>query len=683
MAGRQFGKYQLDRELGRGPLGKVYAAKNLETNQLVVFRGFQRPKDADETRWNEAIRRFHSKLDQAKKLDHPHIANVYEFGVRGSLYYIVTEYFEGQTVRQIIDSDHTPSIDKVTSIVTQCCEVIDHAAAQGMNHGDLTPYNILVLADGNIRVINYGLAHTRNRLGSAHLAPEQLNGSTGDHRSDIFSLGTIAYALLSGTHAFHGQSVEELCRNIQSAQPRPLVGFPAYLQGIIFKMFAKTLSVRYPSGSEVIRDLENKKVPAGFAKVDEKPEAVLGRSPWERNYYQPPPSLGEYKLDEGDLAEARERIRQRRLGWIRLSERVTLRIAVALFMLVIASTIADSFKASRSEVAMAVLAAKGSPQVCPVKLKDDNIWIPLRRDDWINQGDAIRTNAGDTTALEMRDGTRLELAPNTDLKVTTMQFRRRSASKVREFALTRGRVWARVRHLHGKHSKFEIASGGATVRVTGTSIGVQTAGEDKALFATYSGTSAVVVGKQSTPLPAGKALGVTEGQIAGKIDSIPDKDLKRFANLANLHAAEPFFVKLRQALIQAEERVLLPTIGAVTKLKDLEPEDTNKEFFNLQHVGGIAKATTAMRAISMTLETCDEYPEEIGLTDLTGIGMDDDPKWRKTTLQQFSGERLLSYERTGKGYTIKARANTRAKQLIICENGRVEVIEEEQAAKQQ
>jgi len=85
-----------------------------------------------------------------------------------------------------------------------------------------------------------------------------------------------------------------------------------------------------------------------------------------------------------------------------------------------------------------------------------------------------------------------------------------------------------------------------------------------------------------------------------------------------------------------------------------------------------------MRAIAMALEMLDEYPEQIGLTDLTGIGMDEDAKWRRTTLQQFDGGRLLSYERTSNGYIIKARANTESKPLIVCTNGSVEVVETEQ-----
>lgn len=673
MAGRCFGKYELDRELGRGPLGKVYAAKNVETGQMVVFRGFQRPQNADDAHWNQAIQRFHSELTAAQKLNHPHIAKVYESGLMGSLYYVVTEYFEGKTVRQIVDQEGKQDVERVVDILKQVCEVIQYATEQGMNHGDLTPYNIIVLDDGNIKVINYGLAHTRNRLGSPYLSPEQLTGAPGDDRSDLFALGAIAYELLTGAAAFRADTVEQLCRNIIGAHPPALLGVPPYLQGIVWKMLAKNPDERYESASRALNDLREQFLPREFMDEVVAPKPVAAHTPWERNHYQPPPSLAEYKLDESDLAEVRERIRVRRWKMIKLGERISLRVVAVVVVIFLASTVMDALTASRKEVALTVVATTGAPRVRPAKLAEMNAWIPVKKDDLINAGDILRTNKASTITLRMQDGTRVKMSGGSELMVKEFTYRRKKAAKIREFELHDGRVWARVRGMRGKKNVFSIASAGGKIKVTGTDIGAISEDGKQATFVTFEGSSKVETPQGTTTLDAGKQVEVDVGKIISEVQAIAKGELALFDAQTDLQESDPLLVSIRQSLVHAEEGLLMPVLGAVANLGDLKPKDFNKNYF--QQIGGIAKAMTAMRAITIALEGDPEYPETIGLTDLSGLGLD--AEGVKKILEQFDGNKLLSYQRVAPdGYEFTARANTGKKELLRARRGTVEVVDE-------
>lgn len=677
MAATRFGKFELVRELGRGPLGKVYAATDGETGQLVVFRGFRRPEKADDTHWGQAIQRFHDELSLAKNLAHPNIAKVYEFGEMPPLYYIVTEYFEGRTLRQLLDSESRPTVEQIVPILRQVCQVIDYATGQRINHGDFTPYNVLVLPDGTVKVINYGLAHTRNRLGSPYLAPEQLTGAPGDHRSDFFSLGSLTYELLTGAAAFRGETVEQLCRNILGELPAPMMNVPPYLQGIVRKMLAKDPRNRYASGSAILADLRGKQVPAGFEGEVTEVKTVDLHAPWAQNQYQPGPCLAEYRLDEGDLAEARERIRVRRWRLFQLGERITLRIAVAFGLLFLASTTWDVLTQSKQEVALTVMSLQGSPQLRPKRFADFNGWIPIRQEDWVNEGDMIRTKSDSSVTLRTRDGTRIKIGPNTKLEVQSIQYKRKSASKVREFALHQGRIWARVRGMHGKKNTFSIAAAGGEIRVTGTDIGVTTRGKGEASFSTFAGSSVVEAQGATGSLPAGKQLQVAGGQITGNPRPISPEDLNVFKAQEEIMQSDPLWASIRQSVVHAEESVLLPVIAKVSNLKDLKPGDVNANYFG--QLGGMAKAMTAMRAITIALEGDPEYPDQIDLQTLAGIGLEQ--KDADRILKQFDGHCLLSYQRLGNsGYEFTARADTKKKELLRARNGQVEKVESNESS---
>lgn len=658
------GKYTLEQELGRGPLGKVYVAVHTETGQKVVFRGFAKPQKVDKAHWKESIARFTNELTAARQLNHPNIAALYDFGEIGSLYYVVTEYFEGQSFRSLVDEHGPQQIDAMTPLVEQACHAMDYAGSLNVNHGDLTPYNILVLPKGQVKIINYGLSHCRHKLGSPYLAPEQLTGFAGDLRSDVYSLGVVLYELLKGEVPFRGDSLQELCQRIATVHPPPLLNVPDYVQGVIAKMLAKSPEERYQAAAHVTDDLAAGRIPEGFEAEVVRPAAVA--TSWHESHYQPLPSLADYKLDEREIAEtkawARARRKERaaaRRVWVR-------RAAFALAGILLVVLVMDTIKMSRREALLTIAGKAGRSEKYLAK---QDIWVPILYNDYVFlQGDRIRTTKGARLTLETREGTRIQIAPQSELWVETFSYEPAKRLRERKFLLMRGRVWANVKKLQSHNSTFAIASGGCVVRVTGTVFGLMKAGNDVGVTS-HEGQVQVAAGGAERVLPAGTEITVEPGEPLGEGEELSEEERKLLSEQDLLLAQESALTSLRNLIAGTEESTVLPLIAKVMSAESLNPIKSVQD--SLEGGAGLAKAMTALHGIATLLEGEEQYPETLNLTTLEEL-FGSDKEGADRTLKCFEGNRLESYKLVPKGYEITARVADKKHTLLRLRNGKVE-----------
>jgi|CXWL01.1.fsa_nt_gi serine/threonine-protein kinase len=279
------GKYQIVEKIGEGGFG-------------VIFKGFDpfiKRAVAIKTCTSEAedIRsRFYNEAQIVGNLQHRNITTVYDFGVVEGVPYLVQEYLTGEDLdRKIKRKEFLPYPEKLLYLV-QIARGLEFAHSRGVIHRDIKPANIRILEDGAAKIMDFGIAklaqqesgltQTGMTLGTAaYLAPEQIRGESVDQRTDIFSYGLLAYELLTYARPFSGQQISTLLFQILNEEPKSIAerwpSCPPELQAVIERCMAKDPARRYPSMTEVLRDLDAllKKRRA----LDEDAEAVARREP--------------------------------------------------------------------------------------------------------------------------------------------------------------------------------------------------------------------------------------------------------------------------------------------------------------------------------------------------------------------------------------------------------------------
>ena len=290
--------YEIHGQLGLGPLGKVYRARELSTGRMAVFRGFTRPPGADQKQWTQAVARFRELLSGHQRVSgHPAIQKIYEFGEAGPLFYIASEFFDGRTIRNIVDTDGPQPLAFAVEVFRQVADALDYAARHGQSHTDITPFNVLLTINGSVRVINFGLGHARDKSGSPYVSPEQIAGADGDLQSDVYGMGTVIYELLSGRPPFTADTAAALAAMVRSSVAAPLFNQPPFARDVVAKMLAKSPEYRYATASEPIRDLEQGRAPLEVRSGMVFP-SDYGRAPVQRKA-----TLASFPLAQMDLLE--------------------------------------------------------------------------------------------------------------------------------------------------------------------------------------------------------------------------------------------------------------------------------------------------------------------------------------------------------------------------------------------
>jgi predicted ATPase len=228
VARREFGPYELIRELGRGGMGVVYEARDRRLDRRVALKFLAAHL------WNddEANRRLLAEARAASALDHPNICAVYDIGdtPEGGLF-IAMSFCEGETLRELLKRKGPLSESEATAVVSQVASALQVAHEAGVIHRDIKPSNIIVGPGGRVRLLDFGVAklegqseHTDpgTRVGTvAYMSPEQAMGEDVDHRSDLWSLGAVLYETLTGEQAFRGPDAAAVLRRILQADFAP------------------------------------------------------------------------------------------------------------------------------------------------------------------------------------------------------------------------------------------------------------------------------------------------------------------------------------------------------------------------------------------------------------------------------------------------------------------------------
>jgi serine/threonine-protein kinase len=280
------GRYEITGELGRGAMGVVYKAMDPTIGRTVALKTMR--LDVHGLDAQEMVRRFQNEARAAGVLNHPNIVTIYDAGEHEGIFYIAMEFIEGTTLHELLAEKRVLPTEEVVQIARQICRGLDYAHSNGIVHRDVKPANIMITANGTVKIMDFGIAksggqvtNTGQVLGTPnYMAPEQVKGRPLDGRSDLFSLGVILYEMLTGEKPFVGQNVTTIIYKIVNENPitpRDLdVTVHPGLSAIVTKALAKAPDDRYQSGAELVRDLENYKL-AG--PVRSGATAAMGAAP--------------------------------------------------------------------------------------------------------------------------------------------------------------------------------------------------------------------------------------------------------------------------------------------------------------------------------------------------------------------------------------------------------------------
>ena len=263
----QLGRYVIQSEIGRGAMGIVYKATDSVLERSVAVKTVNITLEREYA--DKYEKRFYQEAKAAGSLNHPNIVTIHDVGKSGDLVFMAMEYIEGVELRTLIGEGKPLRVAQALSIGAQVAEGLAFAHQRGVVHRDIKPANIMVVANGPVKITDFGIARMRGSgdltqtgmlLGSPkYMSPEQVIGKRADQRSDIFSLGVILYEMLCGVAPFNGENVTALMYQIVNSVPPPPSsvnnGVPEMLDFIVAKMLAKPLEERYQDAADVARDL--------------------------------------------------------------------------------------------------------------------------------------------------------------------------------------------------------------------------------------------------------------------------------------------------------------------------------------------------------------------------------------------------------------------------------------------
>jgi serine/threonine protein kinase len=309
-------RFSIVRPIGQGGMAYVYLAIDQTTNQQVAIKVMKDDLSNDQ----EFIKRFDTEAKAASSLDHPNIIKVLGYGQDGDLRYIVQEYVEGMTLKDLIREYGALDYQVAVPLAIQIGLALEHAHHRGVVHRDIKPQNILITRDRIAKVTDFGIARASNAntitltsgvaYGSVHyFSPEQARGSLVGEQSDIYSLGILMYEMLTGKMPFDGEtSVSVAIKHLQELPPVPsqlVPSIPAGLDQIVMKCIQKSTEKRYVDARELVDELDTFLIePDGIYGV------ISGQAEWEGNTTAI--GLQSHESNFGKLREVEKAISERR-----------------------------------------------------------------------------------------------------------------------------------------------------------------------------------------------------------------------------------------------------------------------------------------------------------------------------------------------------------------------------------
>jgi eukaryotic-like serine/threonine-protein kinase len=303
---KTLGEFRIIRPLGRGGMAQVYLAEQTSLHRSVAIKVLRPELLTD----NTIVKRFEQEAKAAAGLVHPNIVQVYAFGQQDGTHYIAQEYVQGLNLRQFLNRKGPPELLIAYHIMRQVASALALAGDAGIVHRDIKPENILITRKGEAKVTDFGLAQLAESeqkvqltqvgitMGTPlYMSPEQINGDTVDHRSDIYSFGVTCYRMLSGRPPFRGETSLTLAMQHLTKTPEPLGSLrndlPPVMGEIVHKMMARKPEDRYQHAREITQDLKRvarvlKEERPDTAGASESSKLSLVKSPgtWRDGFFK-------------------------------------------------------------------------------------------------------------------------------------------------------------------------------------------------------------------------------------------------------------------------------------------------------------------------------------------------------------------------------------------------------------
>lgn len=263
------GRYQVEKELGKGAMGVVYLGRDPKINRVVAIKTMALSQEFDADELTEVKARFFREAETAGRLNHPNIVTIYDAGEEHDLAYIAMEFLKGKDLVSRTKGNALLPAKTVLEIIAKAADALDYAHSQNVVHRDIKPANIMYDEEKNeIKVTDFGIARITDSsktktgmvLGTpSYMSPEQLSGKKVDGRSDLFSLGVTMYQLLAGQLPFQADSMATLMFKIANEAHAPVTLFrgelPASIDTVIDKAMQKDPEQRYQRGAEFAKDV--------------------------------------------------------------------------------------------------------------------------------------------------------------------------------------------------------------------------------------------------------------------------------------------------------------------------------------------------------------------------------------------------------------------------------------------
>ncbi len=334
-------RYEVGRLIGRGGMAEVYQGRDVLLDRTVAVKLLGWASEADDERAQRLLREARA----AASLSHPHVVAVHDIGMSAQAVFVVMEYLEGESLRELLAREHHLSALRAVTIATQVCSALEAAHQCGVVHRDVTPGNIMICRDGAAKMMDFGIARfaedvsitvTGLMLGTpAYMSPEQVQSAAIDERADVYSLGCCLFHMLTGRPPFDGSDPATVAfQHVNQAPPAPDSMRPDVapeLAAVILRAIAKRPEGRYQNAAALLSALEQHATSATTQTARGHRTLTL---PTPRPAEQDGADADRLALQiDDDLADPAEGARRRRIGIVMIISACAAILAVAALLL--------------------------------------------------------------------------------------------------------------------------------------------------------------------------------------------------------------------------------------------------------------------------------------------------------------------------------------------------------------